>query len=619
MNDELTLAAEFPRATREQWRQLVDAVLKGRPFDRTLIAKTYDGLTIEPLYMRRAGARPVFGRAASSPWTVVQRVDQADPAAANAEALHDLERGAGGLSLVFAGSIGAYGYGLEASEATLVRVLDGIELHAGIALDLDLGSQIDNVGLLLAALVEGHGIAPARAGIRFGFDPISVAAVSGGSPLSKDELLANFNGVIAQLARRGFRGPFALADGRPIHDAGGSEAQELAYVLATALIYLRALEGSGHPLEAARGMIQFQLAADADQFLTLAKFRALRRLWARVEDVCGLAPKPVFVSAQTAWRMMTRRDPYVNLLRATLAVFSAALGGADAITVLPFTMAVGLPDRFARRIARNTQLVLIEESNLARVMDPAAGSGGIEDLTDQLCRAAWTFFQEIERVGGALAALEGAVIQEAVAGVREQRRTAVARRIDVLTGTSDFANIDELPVAVLDVAPAKPVPLGKALWKIVSLPRIRLAEPYEGLRDRADDRLARTGARPRVFLANIGTAADFAARANFAKNLFEAGGIEAPSNEDFATQEEMIKAFMASGTKLACLCSSDDVYGREAAAAVRALRSAGAVVWLAGKPANSEDELREAGVRGFVFAGCDVLSVLQDAYTMIES
>jgi methylmalonyl-CoA mutase len=366
-------------------------------------------------------------------------------------------------------------------------------------------------------------------------------------------------------------------------------------------------------------MIQFQLAADADQFLTLAKFRALRRLWARIEDVCGLAPKPAFVSAQTAWRMMTTRDPYVNLLRATLAVFSAALGGADTITVLPFTMPIGLPDRFARRIARNTQLVLIEESNLARVMDPAAGSGGIEDLTDQLCRAAWTFFQEIEKVGGALAALEGAVIQEAVAGVREQRQAAVARRIDVLTGTNEFVNIDELPVAVLDVAPVKPVPLSGALWKMESLPRIRLAEPYERLRDRSDDRLARSGARPRVFLANIGTAAEFAARANFAKNLFEAGGLEASSNEGFATQEEMIKAFRASGTKLACLCSSDHVYGQDAAAAVRALRSAGAVVWLAGKPAKSEGELREVGVRGFVFAGCDALSTLYDAYAIIES
>ena len=130
-------------------------------------------------------------------------------------------------------------------------------------------------------------------------------------------------------------------------------------------------------------MIYFRLAADADQFLTIAKFRALRKLWARVEEACGLAPEPVFVSAETAWRMMTQRDPYVNMLRTTIAAFAAGLGGADAITVLPFTAALGLPDRFARRIARNTQLMLLEESNLAKVSDPAAGSGGIEDLTDE--------------------------------------------------------------------------------------------------------------------------------------------------------------------------------------------------------------------------------------------
>ncbi len=143
-------------------------------------------------------------------------------------------------------------------------------------------------------------------------------------------------------------------------------------------------------------MIFFRLAADADQFLTMAKFRALRKLWARVEEACGLTPKPAFISAETAWRMMTRRDPSVNMLRATIAAFSAGLGGADAISVLPFTAALGLPDCFARRIARNTELILLDESNLAKVADPAAGSGGIEDLTDQMCRAAWTLFQEIE-------------------------------------------------------------------------------------------------------------------------------------------------------------------------------------------------------------------------------
>src|SRR5262249_47366036 len=217
--------------------------------------------------------------------------------------------------------------------------------------------------------------------------------------------------AIPDLAAHGFRGPFAPADGRVIHSAGGSEAQELAYALAVAVGYLRALEARGIAVDAARGMIYFRLAAAADQFLTIAKFRALRMLWARVEQACMLAPSPPFVAAETAWRMMTKRDPYVNMLRATIAVVAAALGGADAIAVLPFTMALGLPHLFARRIARNTQLVLLEESNLARVTDPAAGAGGVEDMTAQLCRAACARFQEIEQAGGASDALRTGMIQ----------------------------------------------------------------------------------------------------------------------------------------------------------------------------------------------------------------
>ena len=180
----------------------------------------------------------------------------------------------------------------------------------------------------------------------------------------------------------------------------------------------------------------------------MAKFRALRRLWARVEQACGLAPKPVFVAAETAWRMLTRRDAYVNMLRATMATFAAGLGGANAITVLPHTLALGLPDAFARRVARNTQLVLLEESNLAKVSDPAAGSGGIEKLTQATVQAAWSLFQEIEKAGGVFAALEQGLIQSKVAATRKAREANVARRKDVLTGASEFPNLHESQVAV---------------------------------------------------------------------------------------------------------------------------------------------------------------------------
>ena len=607
--DHPPLAAEFPPATREQWRKLVEGVLKGAPFDQKLVARTYDRLAVEPLYPRKADARPLASRAPGLPWAVVQRVDHPDPAAANAEALHDLESGATGLALVLAGTVGSYGYGLPATEQAIVRALAGVHLDAGIALDLDLGAPGIEVGRLAGALLRG--VAPAATDIRFGCDPIGAAAASARAQQPWGQLRPAFAAAIAELSARGLRGPFALADGRAIHNAGGSEAQELAYVLALAVEYLRALESAGVALEAARRMIYFRLVADTDQLLTMAKFRALRKLWARVEAACGLTPAPALLTSETAWRTMTRRDPYVNMLRATIAVVAAGLGGADAVTVLPFTLALGLPDRFARRIARNTQLVLLEESNLAKVADPAAGAGGVEALTDELCRAAWAQFQEIERAGGVWPALEQGLIQGKVAAVRAERAKAVARRRDALTGTSNFPDLAETPPAVLDVAPVSPP-------AFEPLPSQRLAEPFEALRDASDRMLAQTGARPKIFLANLGRLADFTARATFARNLFEAGGIEAPPNDGFLDRDAMIAAFKASGAKLACLCGSDEVYAHEAVEAAKALKAAGAYIYLAGRPGELEAALRAADVESFIYTGCDVLATLQTAHDRLK-
>jgi methylmalonyl-CoA mutase len=303
--------------------------------------------------------------------------------------------------------------------------------------------------------------------------------MNGGTPLPWAKLAPIFAKRVSDLAGQGFSGPFAVADGRIVHAAGGSEAQELAFVLAVAVAYLRALEGGHIGLDAARHMIFFRLAADAEQFLTIARFRALRKLWARVEEASGLEPRPIFLSAASAWRMMTRRDPYVNMLRTTMAVFAAGLAGAAAITVLPFTMALGLPDGFARRIARNTQLILQEESSLAKVADPVAGSGGLEDLTDQLCAAAWRLFQGIEAAGGAWSALEQGLIQRAVASVRAERARAVESGREALTGTTVFQNPDENPVAVLDAPRPALSPLPADAFRIEPLAPMRLGEPFE--------------------------------------------------------------------------------------------------------------------------------------------
>lgn len=617
--EDLTLAADFAPATYDDWRKLVDGVLKGAPFEK-LVGKTSDGLKIDPIYRRAQGAAPVVGRAAAAPWQILQRVDHPDAAQANAQALHDLENGATGLEFEFAGGAGARGFGIaDASRETLTRVCDGIYFDAGIMIALNPVLGRENAGENLADIIEARKVDPAGVDLHFNYQALSTMATRGAAATSWAEFEKPFGKVVGGLMSRGFKGPFALADGRPVHDAGGSEAQELAFTLAVAVACLRALEAGGIDLDAARSALSFRLSADADQFLTLAKFRALRALWARVEQACGLAPKPAFVNAQTAWRMLTQRDAYVNMLRATMATFSAGLGGANAITVLPHTLALGLPDDFARRAARNTQLVLLEESNLAKVSDPAAGSGGIETLTRQLCETTWGLFQEIEKAGGVFSALEQGLIQRKVAATRALREANIAKRRDVLTGASEFPNLHEADAAVLDARPVPPAVIADARIKFEALSPMRLAQPFEALRDKSDSQLKSKGARPKIFLANLGTAADFTARATFAKSFFETGGIEALDSQGFADPAALAAAFKASGAAIAALCSSDKVYAEHAAPAAKALQAAGAKhIYLAGRPGEQEAALRTAGVGDFIFAGGDALAMLQEAWRRME-
>jgi methylmalonyl-CoA mutase len=617
--DDLLLASDFAAASYDDWRKLVDGVLKGAPFEK-LVGKSSDGLRIDPIYRRAAQTTPIAGRPETSLWQIVQRIDHPDAAQANAQALHDLENGATALEFEFAGGPGARGFGLpDANPDTMARAFAGIIFDAGVPIALHPVVGRGNAGEALANLVEAGGTDPAKVDIRFNYQALTTMAVRGAAPAPWHEMAQPFAAVVRGLMNRGFKGPFVLADGRPVHDAGGSEAQELAFALAIAIGYLRMLEDGGVGLDTARSAISFRLAADADQFLTMAKFRALRLLWARVEQACGLVPKPTFIAGETAWRMLTQRDSDVNMLRATMATFAAGLGGANAITVLPHTLALGLPDPFARRVARNTQLVLLEESNLAKVSDPAAGSGGIETLTEQLCETAWTLFQEIEKAGGVFAALEQNLIQRKVAEVRSVREKDVARRKSVLTGASEFPNLREARAAVLDVKPVAFAPERKAGITFDPLAPMRLAAPFERLRDKSDEILKASGARPKVFFANLGTPADFTARVTFAKSLFETGGIEAVDTPGFTDPATLATAFKTSGAALVCLCSSDKMYAQHAVPAAKALHAAGAKhIYLAGRPGELEAALREAGVGDFVAAGGDALAMLNEAWRRME-
>lgn len=648
--DDLSLAADFPAATREQWLKLVEGVLKGADFQKKLVGRTHDGIAIQPLYPKAEGAS-LIAREEAGRWRVSQRVDHPEPAKANELALLDLENGADALTLVTRKAPASRGFGVRIDSLDdLDRSLSGVMLDL-IHLRLDAGGHGRQMAALILALAERRGHKLSDLSLDLGLDPIGAMASIGKMSASWDAVASRMGDTLSDLSARGFKGRAFLADGRAYHEAGASEAQELATVLATGLGYMRALEARGHSIDAARDALSFLLVADADEFLTVAKFRALRRLWAQVEQACGLGPKPIRLHAETAWRMTTRRDPWVNLLRTTVATFSAGIGGADAITALPFTAALGLPDAFARRLARNTQLILLDESNLWRVADPAAGSGGFEALTDALCEKAWGLFQEIEREGGILESLRSNALQARIATVRAAREKAAATRKEPITGTSEFPNIHEADVSVLmaaapgDEAPvparqkAAPQPTETAFSALVQmasggatmaqlagtasgpapvavdpLPSTRAAEPFERLRDRSDAYLARTGSRPKVFLANLGPVSAFTARATFAKNFFEAGGIEAITNEGFSDVDKLKSAYLDSKAQLSCICSSDEIYLTHAEDAAKALKgNASSTIYLAGRPGDHEEQWSRAGINTFIYAGCDTLKVLSDA------
>ncbi|MEU1146356.1 methylmalonyl-CoA mutase small subunit [Streptomyces sp. NPDC005863] len=600
-DDGLPLAAEFPDATHEQWQRLVEGVLRksgkdasGTAAEEALSTALEDGLTTRPLYTARDATpdvgHPGFapfvrggtaGGTAAAGWDVRQRHTGSDPARTNEAVLGDLENG---VTSVWLG-VGANGVPAPA----LASALKGVYLDlAPIALDA--GAEFGPAARALLDLYEAADVPAESARGTLGADVLAHEARTG-EALDPAEAVE-----LARLCVRRHPGVRALTvDALPYHEAGGSAAQELGASLATGVSYLRELTAAGLSVEEACAQLEFRYAATADQFLTIAKLRAARRLWARVAEVCGSAAAGAQRQhAVTSPVMMTRRDPWVNMLRTTVACLGAGVGGADAVTVLPFDHSLGLPDAFARRIARNTSTILIEESHLARVIDPAGGSWYVERLTDELARAGWEFFQEIERAGGQAAALRSGMVGERLAATWAERSKKLARRREPITGVSEFPQLVERSVE-REAAPAGPSG---------GLPRVRRDEAYEALRARSDAHLARTGARPKVFLAALGPAAAHTARASFASNLFQAGGIEAvhePATVDPGTAAE---AFRASGASVACLCSSDALYAEQAEAVARALKSAGAErVFLAGRG-------EYADVDAYVFAGCDAVAVL---------
>ena len=446
--EDLLGEAGFPPGSRQEWLELATKSLAGRSFAETLLSFSDDGIPIEPIHEPRRPAEPLSRRRPAASWAVVQRIDDPDPKRGNRQAHEDMEGGATGLSLIFEGAPNAFGYGLPATQEALAAVLEGIPLdRAHLRIDAHPSCRV--MGDWLVAVLSRRKTEPSGLRLSRGIDPAAIFAGTGRLRMSIEALQASMPPSLSHFFAMGVPGVVLEADGRVYHNAGATEAQELGAMLAAGVGHLRLFEGARQALIYAAPHVGFALSVDQDQFLSIARIRALRKLWARIQEECSIPPAAASIHAETSYRMITAGDPETNILRNTIAAFAAGVGGADSISVLPHTVAHGLADAFARRIARNTQLVMIAESHLDFVADPACGSGAVEALTDALCEKAWSEFQAIEKEGGILQSLAAGHLQSRIMAAREERGRRYQGGERHIVGTTIYRPVTERPAETL--------------------------------------------------------------------------------------------------------------------------------------------------------------------------
>lgn len=557
-----------PSVTLEDWRRLVDKELAGKDFD-ALVHRLTEGVAIAPLYTEAPAPDPAARYARAEPFRICMRHEDG---ASQAELVADVSDGADALWVPLDAALA----GALASEALA---------------DTALVVEAPGVPPAEVAARVASGRAPGGAAFVLGVDPIARRAEgrAGFASLAAD---LDALGRLALAARARLTAAVVVST-VPYHDAGADAADELAIALSTGARYLEALLSSGLSPVEARGAIALRIAVGRDTFVELCKLRALRVCWEKVLVACGASVLAgggrTLVHAVGSAPALSVRDPWVNMLRVTTQVFSAVAGGADLVTPHPFDAAFGAPSALGRRIARNTGLVLREESLLGKVSDPAGGSYYFDALTDALAREAWRRFRDLERDGGVAAALESGSLASRLEASWRRRLDRIAKRRHAVLGVTDFANLDE---ALPRAAPVEEPPRAEG-----ALPLRRDAAPFERLRLRADA----IAPRPEALLVPLGPPAESRPRVGFAAGLLAAGGIRA--REGRADERAVV----------ACLCGADERYAAEAADGARSLKAAGARrVLVAGRPGPLEAALRDAGVDGFVYAGCDALSVLEE-------
>lgn len=675
------LLEEFSAPTYDQWRAAAEQLLKGAPFEKKLITRTPEGIDLQPIYRREdvaslpqaaempgsgsrlRGAR-AWGRAGQS-WEISQELPLPTAEEFNAAARHDLACGQTELNVPLdlatlaghdpdqaqPGEVGACGLSL-ATLADMEKAFAGIHLPM-ISIYLRAGASALPAAALLLALAKKRGVSSQDLRGCIEIDPLGMLAWKGTLPVSLERAYQEMASLTVFAREHAPKLQTVAVQGQPYADAGATAVQELAFVLATAVEYLRALAKHGVHVDDAAPQVRFSLGAGSNFFMEVAKFRAARQLWAQAVRALGgdEAATPMHLHVRTATFNKTACDPHVNILRTTTEALSAVVGGCDSLHVGPFDEVVRLPDEFSRRIARNTQVILGEECDLTHVIDPAGGSYYVEWLTDQVARRAWTLFQEIEKKGGMAAALAEGFPQKLVADSARARADAVAKRRNVIVGTNQYPNareqrlearlpdyakiqkkraqqiaafrtkagnaentdvlgalavlLETQPRAALEAA-VDAVLKGASLGEICRTLRAsdtpaagiaplhihRAAQPFERLRNASADFAARTGAAPLLFQANIGPSRLYRLRADWTTGFFEVGGFKVASDRDFKGADDAAEAALASGARLVVIASGDDTYPTVVEPLARALKAkdAGIYVLVAGAAKEKETE-----------------------------
>ncbi|MCP4675987.1 MAG: methylmalonyl-CoA mutase [Deltaproteobacteria bacterium] len=682
------LLHDFEYPTYEQWREVAEKTLKGAPFEKKLLTKTYEGITLQPVYnpddvrdLPHMGGLPGFApyvRGASAagqsaePWKICQEITYATPEEVNEALRHDLERGQTGIRVVLdrAGQSGLDPDKAEAMEigrdgvsvisvADIAKILQGIDSES-FPLHIDAGSSGIPAAALLVAQLRDRGVNLASVGGCFENDPLGMLARHGKLPRSLDSHYNEMAALTGWALQNAPSFKTISASGHPYHDAGGSAVEELAAVLATGVTYLRELSSRGLAVNDVASKMLFSVSLGGNFFVEVAKLRAARLVWAQAVEAFGGsdAAKKMTLHARTSAWNKTALDPYVNMLRATTETFSSAVGGSDSVMTSPFDEPIRKSDSFSRRIARNLQVVLQEESHMNQVVDPAGGSWYVEYLTDAIASKAWALFQDVEREGGMAKALAAGMLQNKIKETADARAKDLNTRKSTLIGTNLFPNATEKPLdprvsdqealAGKRCAAAKAVrdkksgagPLEAMAWlagqssanlieaaieaaasgatlgemsnalktesstpeKVPSIQIHRGAERHERMRMAAREYEAKTGRAPAVFLANMGPIPQHKPRADFTTGFFEVGGFTVLGNDGFKTPEEAAEAAVASNADVAVICSTDDTYPELVPRFTGSLKEKNQTmkIVLAGYPKNQVEEHKKSGVDEFI-------------------